>query len=532
MPVVIADPLASTVAAVAASVAAPAAAPVAAPVAPLASTVAAVAASVAAPAAASVAATAATAPIIAPPHNVFTATTIAASHLKKKKKKHEDKSKNATIAVAASTSTSTSTGNNAITATTVTGNSAAAATISNTASATTESCKEYYIKNNNSKKALLAMCLGVDPTNNKFGDPDEDDVYKAPPPAFKKNSFAPSAKELKVEAICRNRSFDSSSKELKCSSWLKPRLKEWLLQHPITCAIDIRFIKEKEKEFRNQLLDAAKERDAQQELHASIAQEAWVGPVPWLRLGHAIVDDDVLTSYRNIHKWQDHAATDACNSSSRPKSFEELCASKYNDPSSQPTTECYPELHDDYREEIDLGSDFPFVTPDKIKTKVAEFRANIVKMISDWETSGNGCGQRAPDSKKFGHIRRDQQWLAPRGSVDEFVDGNNRKSFLNGKGVHLLYLWQLLDEHDLLYHTMSVIPPEYGAGVNGVSMTQGAGAVAASRRETEQKEAAEHRKNQKKIGSSLSSLAASSARLAASQEQLGLDRANVNLYQE
>jgi hypothetical protein len=58
---------------------------------------------------------------------------------------------------------------------------------------------------------------------------------------------------------------------------------------------------------------------------------------------------------------------------------------------------------------------------------------------------------------------------------------------------------------------MSVIPPEYGAGVNGISMTQGAGAVAASRRETEQKEAAEHRKNQKKIGSLLSSLAASSA---------------------
>ena len=165
--------------------------------------------------------------------------------------------------------------------------------------------------------------------------------------------------------------------------------------------------------------------------------------------------------------------------------------------------------------------------PDKIKNKVAELRTVIVKMISDWETSGNGCGQRAQELQQFGHISSDQQWLAPRGSEEVFVDGDNRRSFLNGKGSHLLYLWQLFDDFDLLHYTMSVIPASYGASNNGVAAMQGAGAVASARRETEQKETEEHNIHQKKIGVSFSSLAASNDRLAASQESLAASQGSI-----
>jgi len=51
------------------------------------------------------------------------------------------------------------------------------------------------------------------------------------------------------------------------------------------------------------------------------------------------------------------------------------------------------------------------------------------------------------DSPEFGHIVENQHWLAPGSWVTDdnpqFLDGDNHKSFLNGKGSHLLYMWQV-----------------------------------------------------------------------------------------
>ena len=35
-----------------------------------------------------------------------------------------------------------------------------------------------------------------------------------------------------------------------------------------------------------------------------------------------------------------------------------------------------------------------------------------MKLIADWEKSGNGSGQRAEDTEEFGHISTGQPWSA------------------------------------------------------------------------------------------------------------------------
>ena len=73
-------------------------------------------------------------------------------------------------------------------------------------------------------------------------------------------------------------------------------------------------------------------------------------------------------------------------------------------------------------------------------------------MISKWEQSGNGAGQRMEDDEEYGHVAKNQVWLAP--GVEEFMDGDNCKNFLQEEKSHILHFWQLIDENDLLAHSL------------------------------------------------------------------------------
>jgi hypothetical protein len=42
------------------------------------------------------------------------------------------------------------------------------------------------------------------------------------------------------------------------------------------------------------------------------------------------------------------------------------------------------------------------VTPSKIKEKLADVRAKMVVIISNWERGGNGCGGRSLEDKDYG----------------------------------------------------------------------------------------------------------------------------------
>ena len=68
----------------------------------------------------------------------------------------------------------------------------------------------------------------------------------------------------------------------------------------------------------------------------------------------------------------------------------------------------------------------------------------MVKVISDWERSGSGRGMLNDLDDENNEKRTQEQ-------VYEFVDGDDRKSFLRERPAHVLYLWHLAYKYDILH---------------------------------------------------------------------------------
>ena len=162
-----------------------------------------------------------------------------------------------------------------------------------------------------------------------------------------------------------------------------------------------------------------------------------------------MIDDTVKESYLMVNNWADREETDARKSEIRPKDAYQLAADLYNNKSFQPWTQLCPDVHGDFSTTIHLthaSGGYPFVSPDKIKDKLSLLKAKLQKVIADWETSGNGSGQRNMESHRdYGHVSAAQTWLNVNREVlddydEEFMDGDNRKSFLKSNKSHLLYM--------------------------------------------------------------------------------------------
>ena len=68
----------------------------------------------------------------------------------------------------------------------------------------------------------------------------------------------------------------------------------------------------------------------------------------------------------------------------------------------------------------------------------------MVKVISDWAHSGSGRGMLSDLDDENNEKRTQEQ-------VYEFVDGDDRKSFLRECPAHVLYLWHLAYKYDILH---------------------------------------------------------------------------------
>ena len=79
----------------------------------------------------------------------------------------------------------------------------------------------------------------------------------------------------------------------------------------------------------------------------------------------------------------------------------------------------------------------------------------MLVITSKWEQSGNDSGQKRNEGDEdFGRVSPNQLWLG-NGMDEEFVDSDNRKIFLKEEKSHLLHLWQLADENDVLAHSLA-----------------------------------------------------------------------------
>ena len=72
----------------------------------------------------------------------------------------------------------------------------------------------------------------------------------------------------------------------------------------------------------------------------------------------------------------------------------------------------------------------------------------MVKVIADWECSVSGCGMinNLVDNgdKNEGSMTEAR--------VYEFINGDDRKSFLHEQPPHVLYLWHIAYPYDILHN--------------------------------------------------------------------------------
>jgi hypothetical protein len=343
-------------------------------------------------------------------------------------------------------------------------------------------CEIVYKDNFNSKKLLMVMVYGIIVEDKNIGDC-EAEPYAS---ASGKKQFLPILLGLKDEVIRRS---TSKKKPLpKCKNWNKPKLLAWLGDNPIENLVDVAFLIKEEASLRNVLIEAKKE-TSQLASNDNIKKSPWVTNLPFLRLYHCLLDDNVKKAFMIKDDAWNRQQLDARMSSNRPPSYEELVTKLFNNPNFKPDSMELFDLHHDFCDEMSLSLDIMpgLITPEEVKSRMADSRAKLVivslyfhccaclfyysnticfqikQIVNKWELSGNGFGQRTEDDDEFGHL-----------DADNFMAGDNRQSFLQGYRSHILYLWHLADTNDILKKTLCVLDSLVTATSESVPLTEGA----------------------------------------------------------
>ena len=72
----------------------------------------------------------------------------------------------------------------------------------------------------------------------------------------------------------------------------------------------------------------------------------------------------------------------------------------------------------------------------------------MVKVIADWEHSGSGRGM----INNLVDDGDENEGSMTEARVYEFIDGDDRKSFLCERPPHVLYLWHIAYTYDILHN--------------------------------------------------------------------------------
>ncbi|CAB9521959.1 hypothetical protein SEMRO_1254_G256390.1 [Seminavis robusta] len=258
-----------------------------------------------------------------------------------------------------------------------------------------------------------------------------------------KKKVTPTQRHM-VEEI-RRRCILEGEEEPKCKCWEKKKCIQWLQQHPITDTQDIAFVIKEEKKLFDLVTKALLEKPTDKKEKSA----PWIHAEPYIRLIECMVHDSIRDKFLDMQKIGDRDELDARNSENRPENIFEACARLFNDADHDVYSRCLPELHFTFADILDCSfENMPGrITPDEVKRRWGDCRAKLIKIISKWELSGNGFGQRAEGDDDFGHLAETQ-----------LECGDNRANFLDSQTKeHILYLWHVADEAEILKNVMCVI---------------------------------------------------------------------------
>ncbi len=163
----------------------------------------------------------------------------------------------------------------------------------------------------------------------------------------------------------------------------------------------------------------------------------------------------------------------------RPKTVFEVIAEMWNsrtyNPVAPPST-----CHIDFQKATDCS--FQAVSthnppmPQKVQDIFASMRSNLLRIIQNWERSGQGEGGTDETSDAEQHHEdadvHDIQHIVEESGGDTVMGGlqgrparalHSRAAFLYGKPSYLLYFWEIADRHQLLQSSLQRLHESVGA---------------------------------------------------------------------
>jgi hypothetical protein len=198
-----------------------------------------------------------------------------------------------------------------------------------------------------------------------------------------------------------------------------------------------------------------------------------------MRLIMCLTDDDIKAAYLRRADARTRRELDARNSDVRAPTAFELLAEKWNDEGFNPVA-AVSDCHVDFSVPMNCAhshvASLMRATPQKVEDVLASIRSNLLRIIQNWERSGQGEGGRHADgvddandreyddpddviifnstSVRFGSLSRTSRSECAL---------QNRAAFLCGKPSYLLYFWEIADRHQLLQSALQRLDNDVAA---------------------------------------------------------------------
>ena len=183
---------------------------------------------------------------------------------------------------------------------------------------------------------------------------------------------------------------------------------------------------------------------------------------PILRLIHALIDeDDIKRAYlMRLDVSSDRMVIENRNTpESKAASVWAMMSRKWNDPQFSPTTmkiDLHSDFHDPIAIDHDVVSDMSPATPEKVKEKWDGLLHELKRGIANWERSGQGDGGYLEEEDEEEDVEGVEKNIPVFGTLTNRTQRalDSREAFFTCKESYLLYLWEVLERHDLLVLSM------------------------------------------------------------------------------
>ena len=311
------------------------------------------------------------------------------------------------------------------------------------------SAKEFCKLHENSYRVIFAMAIGLKDqiTKKPIADYDNDELFMK---RKDKKKFKPTLTDLVNEV--KRRKVTNGDTSCTRSQGKKDCFVLWLQNNPITIPDDVAFVEDKVRVIKGlfeKLPASAKE--------TSEGKSKWSGVAPHIRFMHCYVTiDKMREKFVEYQKCKNRIQLDGRhNTETQQEDFWQVVADLFNNSSYNPVSFIFPNLHEDFMEEIDITwnavRNMGTLTREKAYSKHLTHSAALSKIKENYDRSGNGEGNR---------LTLDDDENGP-GIALKISGGDTKASYLGGYESYILYFWQVCELFQFEKRVVQMIDNEY-----------------------------------------------------------------------